>query len=876
MHEQATITTFLFTDIEGSTRLWEEDPERMRPALARHDALVRSAVEAHRGVIVKMTGDGVHAAFDDPLDAFNATLEIQEALADPAQTSGMPLLVRCGLHAGPVERRDNDFYGSAVNRAARIMSAAHGGQALLSRTVAEMIDARLPSGASLRDLGLVRLRDLSRPEQVYQIVHPPLRAEFPALRSLEETPNNLPNEVTSFVGRSRELTQVASLLRQGRLVTLIGLGGLGKTRLALHVAAETLDDYPDGVWFVELAPLGDARLVALSIATAMRVKEEAGRPVIEALVKYMAGRKLLVVLDNCEHLLDGCCEVAKQLLASVPDVKILATSREPLRIAGETTFPVVALGIPDIRLPFEPRVIAQFDAVQLFLDRAAAAQPEFELTEENATHIAAICHRVDGIPLAIELAAARVRSLPVQKIAERLTDRFKILKGGDQAALPRQQTLRALIDWSYDLLTPEERQLFRQLAVFAGGFSLEAGEAVCDCRDDEVIDLLGRLVEKSLVLLDGGTGRYNMLETVRQYAHERLSDTGEEHEVHDRHLAYYVEFALQSQGGLAGADSGQWLRRMDSELENILAAHAWAGQSPRDAQPGLQLANCTKRYWIQRGLLELGSRVMLEALGRPGASERNNARWLGLLAAGQLRYLMGEYREARTWLEESLGIAREQSEDVSIVAILQSLGMAAQGEGDLANARNYLEEALNLAQRTGDKRRIAAAMNALAQLESADGRYEAAQPLFESVVALSRETGDQEDIAIGLLNLAIVSISRGAADHSRHLLLETLDLAAAVGSSQVDQSLLEVTAGLAVQWGDGRNAARFYGAAEAHARKTGLRRDPADEAFLAPLIDRARDAQGPAEFEAAFSAGEALPPREAAAELREWLSTRRE
>jgi class 3 adenylate cyclase len=299
LHEQESITTFLFTDIEGSTRLWEEDPERMRPALARHDAIVRAAVEEHRGTIVKMTGDGIHAAFEDPLDALHATRQIQAALANPKLTHDMPLAVRCGVHAGPVEQRDNDYYGSAVNRAARIMSAAHGGQALVSRTVAEMVDGRLPTGTSLRDLGAVRLRDLARPENLYQLVHSGLREDFPALRSLEETPNNLPNEVTSFIGRERELAQVGELVRQARLVTLIGLGGLGKTRLALHVAAESLDEYPDGAWFVELAPVADPRLVALAIASTLHVKEEAGRPVIEALVKYMGSRKLLIVLDNC-------------------------------------------------------------------------------------------------------------------------------------------------------------------------------------------------------------------------------------------------------------------------------------------------------------------------------------------------------------------------------------------------------------------------------------------------------------------------------------------------------------------------------------------------------------------------------------------------
>ena len=347
MPEHPAITTFLFTDIEGSSALWEREPARMRAALARHDAIARAAVEDHRGEVVKTSGDGIHAAFGDPLDAVRAVVELQQALADPAATGGVSLRVRCGLHAGVVERRDNDFFGSAVNRAARIMGAAHGGQVLVSQAVAVLISERLPTRVELRDLGTIRLRDLAHPEHVYQLVAPQLRQDFPALRSLEATPNNLPQQVTSFIGRERELSEAKELIGKTRLLTLLGVGGLGKTRLSLQLAADVMDDYPDGVWFVELAAIADARMVAQAAATVLGVKEEAGRPVGEALMKAVKDRRLLLVLDNCEHVVDACAELAKDLLQAGPHLKILASSREPLHVAGETSYPMPALAVPD-------------------------------------------------------------------------------------------------------------------------------------------------------------------------------------------------------------------------------------------------------------------------------------------------------------------------------------------------------------------------------------------------------------------------------------------------------------------------------------------------------------------------------------------------
>jgi predicted ATPase len=503
-------------------------------------------VEGHRGVVVKTTGDGAHAAFADPLDAIAAVVELQLALADAAATGGLALRVRSGVHAGVVERRDNDFFGSPVNRAARIMGAAHGGQVLLSQAIVDLVRDRLPPEVALRDLGAVRLRDLTGSERLYQLVHSRLQRDFPALRSLEATPNNLPQQLTSFIGREQELADVARLLGTTRLLTLLGVGGLGKTRLSLQAAADMLDAWPDGVWFVELAPLADGQRVAPAVAAVLGVKEAAGQSVREALQRHVRDRRLLIILDNCEHVLQACAELSRSLLEAGPGLRILASSREPLHVAGEATYQVPPLAAPDSGQGAQPAALSRYAAVQLFVARAAAAQPAFRLTAQNAAAVAAICRHLDGMPLALELAAARVRALSPEKIAERLHDRFRLLVGGDRTALPRQQTLRALIDWSHDLLAEPERALLRRLAVFAGGWTLEAAEAVGagdGIEPADVLDLLTHLVDKSLVVVEAEGGRYTMLETVREYAQDRLDAAGDGDGARARHLAFHVALA---------------------------------------------------------------------------------------------------------------------------------------------------------------------------------------------------------------------------------------------------------------------------------------------------------------------------------------------
>jgi predicted ATPase/class 3 adenylate cyclase len=868
------IVTILFTDIESSTHLWEQDPERMSRALAGHDTLMRAVVRKHRGTLVKMTGDGMHAVFVDPLDALDAAMAAQTALADSATTHGVPLQVRCGLHVGVVERRRNDYFGTAVNRAARVMAAAHGGQTLLSQAVVELIRDRLPPDVTLRDLGTVRLRDLASPEHVYQLVHPRLRADFPALRSLEATPNNLPQQLSTFIGRERELAEARKLLQDARLLTLTGPGGIGKTRLSLQLGADVLEDYPDGVWFVELAAIADARLVPQAVASVLGVKEYAGRPVTEALVKHVKDCRLLLILDNCEHLIAACAEISAQLLRAASRLKILATSREHLHIAGESVYPVPGLSVPDVDHGIPLEAMPGYEAMNLFIDRAVAAHPSYRRTDQNAVAVAEICRRLDGIPLAIELAAARVRALSTEEIAARLSDRFKLLARGDRTALPRQQTLRALIDWSYDLLTEPERALLRQLSVFAGGFTLDAAEAVAggDANANaSVLDLVSHLVEKSLAVAEPERGRFRLLETVRQYAGQRLDESGEEAAARSRHLAFYLELAQTARPKLVGPEQGAWLARLDLEGENLLAAHAWCDDLEGGAGPGLKLASSLRRYWMIRGLLGLGLRMTVDALRRPGAEGRDPARWEALLDAGQLCSWMGRYAEAEGYLEESLAIAREIGDRQMIEKVLQPLGLASHGQGNAGKARGHFEEALALARELGNRRELAAAQNALAQLHRAEGELDAAEPLYQGALAYARELGDRESIAIALLNLAMVSIARGNGDPVRPMLLEVSAIVDEIGSRPLGQSVLEVCAGLCAHHGEWERAARLYGAVEAQTERTGLHRDPTDDAFLAPLISRARDAMGAAAFAAAEAAGRTLGYENATREARAWL-----
>jgi predicted ATPase/class 3 adenylate cyclase len=877
----------LFTDIEGSTRLWEQQPERMAGALAAHDALARGAVAAHGGRLLKGTGDGVHAVFDDAADALAATLALQRAVADPANTAGLPLALRCGLHAGADEARDNDFYGPEVNRAARIMGVAHGGQVLLSEVVAQALSQRLPDGVALRALGEVRLRDLQRTERVWQLVAPPLRVDFPPLRALADTPHNLVPPANRFIGRQHELAALRQQLAQHRLLTLLGPGGIGKTRLSLQLAHAVLDDaaHADGAWFVELSPLSDAAQVPQALAAVLGVKESAGQPLADALAACVRDRRLLIVLDNCEHLREAAAALAKRLLAAGPGVRLLASSREALHIAGEQVVPVAALSAPPRGAALTLPALLAHDAVRLFVDRAQAVAPGWQLADDDtagAAALAEICQRLDGIPLAVELAAARARALPLPALAARLRDSFKLLTTTDETVPPRQRTLALLIDWSHDLLSADEQCLLRRLSVFAGGFALEDAEAVCaDARlsADDIVEHLAALVEKSLVqpvldrIGDGHrhSGRYQLLDTIRHYAAKRLIDAADEDAglaVQRRHVAHRLALAEAARQHIPGPEQAGWLKRLDVERDNLVAALGQAARDADGATPGLRLSIALWPYWLNRGLLTLGVATAQAALAHMGSRAKVQAamRARALFETGHLCNCIGQAGAARDALLECQQLLPELGNPVMLAAVLQPLGTAYAGLGDKEKALGCFQQALAVSRGAGMGGQLPSALVALAMWHHQQGQLDAAQPLFEEALVLARTQDDDDALVAALLNLATVTVSRGQAGSAGPLVAEALGLARRSGSQVALLGVFDLACVIAAASGDWVIAGTWCSVSRALMRATDLHRDPADSAFLAPWLAQI-DQHAPPMMEP-------LPPQAPATQqaLADWLA----
>ena len=741
------IVTLLFTDIEGSTEKWEQEPERMADALARHDVLLRTAAETHHGRVIKTTGDGIYAAFEDAAEGLNAAIAIQQSVADPAATAGMSLPVRCGLHAGPAQERDNDFFGVTINRAARIMGLAYGGQVLASQAVADLVAGRFPAGVSLRDLGEVRLRGIASSEQAYQVVHPSLRQEFPALRSLELTPNNLPKNLTSFIGREREIEEAERLLERARLLTLLGIGGLGKTRLSLQIAGDVLGSYRDGVWLVDLAPLRDPSIVASEAAKVLGVREEPGRPLIETLCAHLKPRNLLLILDNCEHLIKPSAELVHAILRAAPEVRVIATSREALRVPGEQWYTVAPLPVPNRSDGIE--ALARSSAVRLFVERAQLHRPAFALNEQEAPAVAELVARLEGIPLALELAAARVRALTVADINVRLKDRYKLLTGGGRVLLERQQTLRALVDWSYDLLREHEQVLLVRLAVFANGFEHRSAEEVCGTdplTPEDVLDLLTSLVEKSLVLTEerGGAMRYRLLETIRDYAVEKLTRRNEFAATAALHCNHYFVMAKAGNEGLHGHDQAEWIQRFESELDNLRAAIALALEGGVDPIIAVKLEVAMQGFRTLRGYSTEGRKNVRAALARPAVEASDVAQGHALYVGAALAAAQSDYAEARRMLEKSLVLRRRLANPLDIAATLSTLSWVRLHEGDAVQARACEEEALALFRGLGDRNGEAIGLQHLGEIDRELADHVGACRHIEESLAIARTIMDAE------------------------------------------------------------------------------------------------------------------------------------
>jgi predicted ATPase/class 3 adenylate cyclase len=758
--------THLFTDLEGSTRLWESEPLRMRDALDRHDSLARQIVLRFGGQVVKMTGDGVHGVFDDSVDAINACVQFTMALGTLAKETGLPLRARCGLHAGNGHVRDGEYYGGAVNRAARIMNAAHGGQVLLSEVVALLVNGRLPADIGLRDLGRVRLRDLAQPEQVHQLLHPALLVQFPPLRSLDSTPNNLPQQPSSFVGRQGAIAELRELLFKHRLLTLSGPGGIGKTRLALQLAADVLEHFADGVWFVELASLSDPKLVPQTVARLLGVVERPGIPDAVSITEFLAARHALLILDNCEHVADACATLTDTLLRGAAHLRILATSREVLRVPGERLYALPPLSVPtgdELNL----EAARHYPGVALFVDRAREQQSSFEVSPRNLPGIIAICRELDGIPLALELAAARVRSMSIENIALRLSDRFRLLGSGSRTALPRHQTLAAMVAWSHQLLNDGERALFERLSLFAGGFDLDDASGVCSFSildEAMVLDILMSLVDKSLVmtvaeadrsnpaavrdasdLFDSDPsipGRYRMLETIRAFAHEQLALSGSATETARRHAMYFLDLAARADEEIRGPRKPYWCARLTAEHDNLRAAMNFLRGPGSDPDAALRFGVKLAAYWRFQGHATEGRAYLRSVLAHPEAANFPRAYAGAMLEGGILASFQGDNDEARELGEASLALYRSLGRPSEESSVLIMLGVVLQSSGALAEARVCHEQALAISRTRNAKAPQAICLVNLANVDMLRGDATAARTGLVDALEVLADSGE--------------------------------------------------------------------------------------------------------------------------------------
>jgi predicted ATPase/class 3 adenylate cyclase len=893
------VVTLLFSDIEGSTRLLREVGAAFEELLAEHDRVLRTVWSECGGVEVRNEGDAFFVAFADPARAVEAATAAQRALREQAWPAGSELRVRMGVHTGSPRVRDDDYWGVDVHYAARLCAAANGGQVLLSESTAALVDV------AVEDLGEHALKDFPSARRIFHLPTDGRGSEgFPLPRTLTTGRTNLPDQLSSFVGRERELLELRMLLAHSRLVTLTGPGGVGKTRLALRLGAELLDGSGGGVWFVDLAPVLDPRLVALTVAAGLRVPVPANREVLEALHEALGDRRLLVVLDNCEQVVESAAELVAGLLTRCPGVSVLATSREPLRFAGEQVYRVPPLSTPQTSA--DPAELAESEAVQLFLERAAEQRCRFALNAPNAPAIARVCRRLDGIPLAIELAAVRLRSMTIDDLDARLDHRFALLTGGSRTSGPRQRTLQALIDWSYRLLTDAERNALARLSVFAAsGFDLAAAEAVCGVAGAspfETLDHLDALVDKSLVQADdsSGTVRYRLLETVREYAAARLAERGEAEAANARlaHRDHYLTLAEMARPHLTGPDARQWHARLSAEHDNMRVALA-ESLHDADPEPGLRLATALAPFWRARGHAIEGGRMLRAQLERAEARQPTLQRGYALHEASDLlECVLGDYPAAMTCAEEALAIARSQHDDRLATDALRVIAWIELRQGDCASSLAHGEEAVDIARSLDDHYLLALLLAGRGAALSNLGRD--ARPDLEESLELARQSGNRSLTALALGNLAYFEVLAGELDSARDRLEEALAISteiqevqhvpgtstnlgfiyhlqhdragavrlfteALISAQEVGEheSIAVALLGLALTASDPETAAMLHGAADAVREQLGSALDPLEAQSREAHHLRLRTELGGNTFQTAYSTGHAYPLSEA-------------
>ncbi|RIK46095.1 MAG: adenylate/guanylate cyclase domain-containing protein [Chloroflexi bacterium] len=856
--------TFLFTDIEGSTRRWETDEAAMWADVRLHNEVLHGAIRANHGHPFKMIGDAVQAAFADPNDALRAVITAQRNLARQTWTGGSVLRVRMALHTGEAEPRDGDYLAPCLNRLARLMSAGFGGQVLLSSVTAELVRATLPEGISLRDLGRHRLKDLNQPEQIFQVVGPGLLDDFPALKTLDSRPHNLPLQPTSLIGRDDDVALVRELLTRAdsRVVTLTGPGGAGKTRLGLQVGADALDDYSDGVYFVPLAAVRDPKLVLSAIATALRVQETGGTPVGQLLAEALHDKQLLLILDNLEQVVEAAAEIG-DLLRHCTRCKVLATSRIRLGLYGEREYPVPPLDLPDPNALPALDVLAENQSVRLFVDRAEAVKPGFTLDAGNAQAIANICVRLDGLPLAIELAAARIRLLTPRAMLDRMEKRLPLLTGGARDMPARHQTLRNTIAWSFELLTPDEQRLYRRLAIFAGGWTFDAAEAVVDVAsfDDPVagvLDGLSALVDHNLVRQaeqPDGMPRFDMFQTIREFGLEQLQQAGELESVARRHAEYYAGLAEGFEPVVFGPEQVAWLDRLDVELDNLRAAMTWAGAAGQ-SELLLQLAGALRRYWEIRGHLSEGQHWLRTALAAHSGLSAWRARALD--ASGNLAVFQGELEIATRQYQESLTISEQLGDDNATAETTHNLATVAMYRGDFEQAIARYTASLEAFRALGNRRWEANVLGSLGVAYGASGILDRAEELLRASLALQRALNHPYGVALALGNLATVAAEHGDYAGAIRLLRECLQVERDLGSATGMVDSIGGLADLLALIGEHHTAAILYGFEDAQREAMHMPTSSLNRELRERSLDIVRNALSHEEFVRQTQTGQGL------------------
>jgi len=859
--------TFLLSDIEDSTTAWDQHPDSMRRALEIHDEIFQSAASHHNGRLVELgrEGDSVLCVFRRPSEAVACALNAQLALQRAKWPAGAAIRVRIALHTGEADVRDGHYFGPAVYRCARLMATSSGGQTILSGPTHDLVVDSLPQSVSLLDLGSHRLKDLSRPERVFQVMHPDLPHDFPVLKTLDAQLTNLPIELTSFLGREAELAELKDLVGKSRLVTISGAGGLGKTRIALHLAAELIDGYADGVWLVELAALPDPTLAVGAFAKSVGIREMPGTPLLQTLTAHLRERHCLIVVDNCEHLITKCARLLQHLLANCPDVTILATSREVLGVPGEQLWRLAPLALPQTTGKVSARELMESEAVRLFVERAWPNQLAPEFDERRAATILLICQRLDGIPLAIELAAARAKVMTVDELLARLDDRFRLLTGGGRTAGPRQQTLRATVDWSHELLEPSERKLFRRLSVFAGGFAVADVEAVCvdvGEQSEEIVQLLARLVDKSLMIpVDAGDGEAPMrlLDTLQQYGRERLIEAGEAELYLRRHADHFLQVAERGKHASDRRDDSIWLDRLDSQHDNLRAALQTSQTESSDLN--FRLATAVLALWDARGYLTEGRDWLEKALVAWPEETALRADTLG--AAGWLSQRLGDYERAALYFEDSVRIAKATQQGHVAAESLGSLALVRLLQGDSQRAGPLVREAIAIAEGRDDRSATAGALLVMALVAYFEGDFDSARSCAERSLALHRDLGNEKVVAFLLACLATLALDNQDEAMARANLRESLEISRRLHEKVDVAFVLETCARFADARSESALAVKLAGAAASVRETVGAQAAPPWKAMVDMSLESAREALGVAISQAVWREGRALSLEEA-------------